>query len=137
MTTAAERIVTALSDGPTTARDLSQRIEGIGYANIRQNLVRLAKAGVVTKLRRGLYGLSGGEVAQEECDSGPRAGDRMADCDTRDGEARRPPVVTPKALPAPHTAKPIERAIAAAWSDFEALNNPLDHRAWATLGSPR
>ena len=56
MTDTTTAIVTALEDGPASARDLSQRLPD-SYANIRQILRRMAKAGTVTKLRRGVYAL--------------------------------------------------------------------------------
>jgi DNA-binding transcriptional ArsR family regulator len=59
VTGTAAAIVRALADGPSTARELSDRLDGVSYANIRQLLRRLTKAGVVTKLRRGLYGIGG------------------------------------------------------------------------------
>ncbi|MBF9057720.1 hypothetical protein HKCCSP123_00855 [Rhodobacterales bacterium HKCCSP123] len=132
VTKASDAIVTALNEGPATARDLSQRIEGVGYANIRQSLVRLAKAGVVTKLRRGLYGLTDSPAAQVDCDTVPNADADKADCDTG-----RAPLVTQEPRPSAYTLEHIERAIAAAWEDFEAMNDPMDPRAWATLDFSR
>lgn len=64
MTTATAAIVTALGSGPATARDLSQRLDGIGYANIRQALRRLSAAGTVTKVHRGLYAIGGSTAAE-------------------------------------------------------------------------
>ncbi|WP_396279575.1 type IV toxin-antitoxin system AbiEi family antitoxin domain-containing protein [Histidinibacterium aquaticum] len=57
MTNTATEIVTALENGPSTARELSHRLHRIGYANLRQALSRLAKSGIVIKLGRGLYAL--------------------------------------------------------------------------------
>jgi hypothetical protein len=101
MTASAAAIVTALGDGPATASDLSQRLDGISYANIRQQLRRLAASGIVTNLRRGLYAV--------DCDSGH--------CDN----APEPAVVTDEDWNA---------ALAAIWQDFEAQDDPHDERAW-------
>ena len=84
VTTATAAVVTALDEVPATARDLSQRLDGIGYANIRQALRRLAAAGTVTKLQRGLYAVDGG----------------AADCDAGTGECSAPEIVTPVPRPA-------------------------------------
>jgi hypothetical protein len=114
VTSTAAAIVTALVNGPATARDLSQRLDGIGYANIRQHLRRLAAAGVVTKRQWGVYGLPG-ESAITTSGS--------ADPTDETPAARAPvPVVTGEALAA---------ALADVWTGFEAQNNPHDERAWA------
>lgn len=110
MTTTTDAIVTALGEGPATARALSQRLDGIGYANIRQSLRRLAAAGTVTKIHRGLYTIGG----------------VVADCDQR----------APRSA-APHPRRDTRPAVdwtpalARVWADFEAMNNPRDPRAWA------
>lgn len=94
MTKAFDSTMTARNEGPATARDRSLRIEGVGYSSIRQSLVRRAKAGVVTKLRRGLYGVTESAVAQVECDTVSKARDDKADCDTG-----RAPLVTQEPRP--------------------------------------
>lgn len=117
MTKTSEAIVTALDGGPSTARDLSQNLQGISYANVRQTLGRLVKAGFVTKLGRGVYAL--------------------ADCDTGDCDKHVEPVVTPETAAPVVTHPPclddcdIRSAVAATWADFEAMNDPHDPRAWA------
>lgn len=50
------------------AREISQRLEGIGYAAIRQALSRLARAGIVTKPARGVYALDCDKPAALHCD---------------------------------------------------------------------
>lgn len=121
MTATAEKIVTALSEGPCTARGLSQRLDGIGYANIRQTLRRLAEAGIVTKHRRGLYGIG----CDLGCDTaGCDSHGTSTDCDSAPRQA------VPR-----HVDRLSEQrwaaALASVWADFEAQNDPLDERAWA------
>lgn len=108
MTKTADAIVTALSAGPATARDLSQRLHGIDYANVRQILSRLAKAGAVTKLARGLYAVG--------------AEQRVA---------TKPIVTPPRRIPAPWTDDEVRRTVAAAWANFHAMDDKDDPRAWA------
>jgi len=91
----------------------------------------LARSGVVTKLRRGLYGLSDGKAPAQVCAKATDADNDQADCDMGDCDTARAPVVTPEERPSPHSVEQIERAIAAAWTDFEAMNDPHDQRAWA------
>jgi DNA-binding transcriptional ArsR family regulator len=115
VTGTAAAIVTALADGPCcTARDLSQRLVAISYANIRQRLHRLAEAGIVTKLRRGLYGL--------DCDSG------------REGSAptvAKPDKPRPFASPRGYSPEQIAAAVARATAHFEAMNDMHRPEAWA------
>jgi hypothetical protein len=125
VTASAAAIVTALGNGPATARSLSQWLDGITYANIRQQLRRLAAAGVVTNPTRGVYALPGA------CDSGVgvaetsrrrevvRGGRTSRRRDLSTSHRRGVPVVTPEAW------------AAALWADFEAQDNPHDERAWA------
>ena len=129
MTNAADMIVTELQGGPASARELSQRLDGISYASIRQMLCRLAKAGVVTKIKRGVY--------------------QRAACDHRDCSEilhstileevrhakfkREPKWVVPKwpvDASRPSVVGGFQYALEMGWEDFEATNDPYDHRAW-------
>jgi len=120
--TGAAAIVTALGDGPATARELSQCLPGISYTNIRQLLRRLADAGAVTKLRRGLYSIGCDTVC---CDTPPPPMGRRAGDETAEAPAippRQQAIVTRAAWAA---------ALSRVRADFEAMNNPHDERAWA------
>lgn len=125
VTGAAAAIVTALGEGPCSALVLSQRLN-VTHANARQTLRRLADRGVVTKLRRGLYGLG--------CDSGH--------CDTTTSgsalKAAKPcaPIVTRKPWAGPpaarvYTEAVLANAVAGAWAHFEAMDDPMRQEAWA------
>ena len=109
MTKSTDLIVTKLAHGPATALDLSQNIDGISYASIRQILSRLARAGIVTRLKRGTYALDSDEAIAVE----PTA-----------------PAVT-KAAPANAAAyldrsMPVQHAqiLAQIFSDYRALDLP-------------
>lgn len=130
MTKAAKDIVTDLGSGPKTARELSQRLNGISYANIRQNLERMARAGIVTKLQRGLYGLTSGEAPEANCDAARVVSEGGADCDSRTGDTADRSALPSKLRPTPYHWEQIECAITAAWTDFEAMNYPFDPLAW-------
>lgn len=115
VTKAREAIVTELENGPASARDLSQRLDGVSYANIRQTLSRLVKAGIVTKLRRGLYALNcENPGVTNDCDDVPVSEKEERHCDKA--------IVTDQAVAA---------LIVTVWADFEAMNDPLDPRAWS------
>lgn len=156
VTGTAEVIVTALGSGPSTARDLSQRLSGIGYANIRQTLRRLALSGIVTNPRRGIYALADeydaaqerGEIRQngERSFSSPEklsATEVLPPKDLhearklRDAEAAEPGVIrraldgAPDGSAATYTTAQIDRAIAGAWAHFDAINDTRNQEAWA------
>ncbi|HUF56438.1 MAG TPA: winged helix-turn-helix domain-containing protein [Thermohalobaculum sp.] len=114
MTTATEAIVTALGEGPATARDLSQRLDGIGYANIRQGLRRLAAAGTVTKVQRGLYA-----VGAADCDASAPEPEPCERTSTQEAPHRRRVALT---------AEEWSQALASLWGDFDAMNDPFDPR---------
>lgn len=126
MTTATEAIVTALGEGPATARDLSQRLDGIGYANIRQALRRLAAAGTVTKVQRGLYA-----VGAADCHEGARKSVEFVPPSATGAPEPEPPVSARRKHRITLTAEEWSRALASVWADFDALNDPFDPRAWA------
>jgi DNA-binding transcriptional ArsR family regulator len=116
VTKTSELIVTELAEGPCTARDLSQRLELISHSNIRQTLLRLVKTGIVTKLRRGVYGI--------RCDIGAEV-----DCDTAAYCAVTDPIVTNLVLAA--TDCDMLSPVAAAFADYAALDDPSNPEAWA------
>ena len=124
MTKTADAIVTALSAGPSTARDLSQRLHGIDYANVRQILSRLAKAGIVTKPARGLYAVGDcDKVVLEERDEVHE--------DRRSIRAERSrPRASSQQLSQPPNERDL-RVVALAWANFHAMNDKDDPRAWA------
>lgn len=157
----ADLILAALVAGPATARELSQRIDGISYDNIRQLLTRMAKSGVVTKVKRGVYGLPAivTEVAAEGWHNfAPQEAKNCdmpigtADCDTDSKQSHCDnPVVTddcdtggcdkptaPKSgativTPWPGQAfseNAIRIGVAAAFADFNAMNDPHSPEAW-------
>lgn len=114
VTRTAAMIVTALGDGPCSALALSQRLPGLGHANARQTLRRMALAGVVTRLRRGLYGRSDSATT------------------TTNGSAQKAakpavPVVRRQA----YSPDQIAAAVAEAWAHFEAMDDPRRPEAWA------
>jgi hypothetical protein len=116
VTKATEAIVTVLGEGPCSALALSQRLTNVTHANARQTLRRLAEAGVVTRLRRGLYGLSDNPQCDTTSDGSPVSG------------AKPWPGPPPPCIP---TEAQIDAAIAGAWAHFEAMNDPLRLEAWA------
>ena len=118
VTSAKEAIVTALREGPSSARDLSHLLEGIGYDNIRQTLGRLAKSGVVTKLRRGIYALA-------DCDNGQC---ENSDCDNPAALIVTPEIVTPINE---RGDCDILSNVAAAFADYAALDDPRNPEVWA------
>lgn len=120
--------VAAASPWPASS---AAAIEGVvGYASIRQSLVRLATAGVVTKLRRGLHGLADRAADRVGCGTAPTAEDDKADCDSRSRDIGRALLATQDPGPSPYTMKKIEQAIAATSADFEATNAPYGVTAW-------
>lgn len=133
--------MTALGDGPATALDLSQRVAGVTYANARQILRRLAEAGVVTRLRRGLYAIDVGPIAEPSVvtSNGPVAATRSV-LETQSGtvettvsackaaENQRGGTPTERSR---NTNERINRAVAGAWAHFHAMNDIHDQDAWA------
>ena len=111
-----ELIVTEVAKGPCTARDLARRLEFISQSNIRQTLLRLVKAGLVTKLRRGVYEI--------RCDNGLED-----NCDTSGNCAVADPIVTNLVLAA--TDCDVQLPVAAVFADYAALDDPSNPEAWA------
>jgi DNA-binding transcriptional ArsR family regulator len=124
VTKTAEAIMTALLAGPSTARDLSHRLHGIDYANLRQTLSRLAKSGAVTKLARGLYAVGGCDEALIE------ASDEAQEVHgLRDAELSRLRPSSQQLVQRQPTKDDL-RIVALAWANFNAMNDPHDPRAW-------
>lgn len=151
MTDTAAAIVTALEDGPASARDLSQRLHGIGYPNIRQTLRRLSQRGIIAKASRGVYRLGHCDTAPATDRASPTLGSchneparapvhgksTPADCDRAGCDAVTVPVVTPAIVTGPVVTPrrfcsdaQIDAAIAGAWEHFERMNDPSDPAAW-------
>lgn len=146
VTGTAAAIVTALGEGPATARDLSQRLSGISYANLRQTLRRMASAGIVTNPQRGIYSLHSkrngesapGRNSRVVTDATPGKRARPSRCDTpRDegsaerAERQRGPSLRHNAQPSTYSGTQIDRAVAGSWAHFEALNDVRNQEAWA------
>ena len=102
VTGTAAAIVTALGEGPSSALDLSQRLSNVTHVNARQTLRRLAEAGIVTRLRRGLYAVSR-QIASDGPTSAkasvPKSAKPSAGCDGG-GPACVPSPVTTASAPA-------------------------------------
>lgn len=151
VTGTAAAIVTALGNGPCSALDLSQRIS-ITHANARQSLRRLSGAGVVTKLRRGVYALPDCDMAEmrlaEEYGDAQDRGEVARHGATEGGRGNQhgnvggPDVTTAADLGLRrdeiHDARRIgfdqaewSRRIAEVWAHFEAMNDPRRPEAWA------
>ena len=130
VTKTADAIVTALSAGPSTARDLSQRLHGIDYANVRQALSRLAKSGAVTKLARGLYSVGGCDEPVLEEGEAAKTGDGLQVARSLRDAARSRPRTSSQHMVQRQPTPDDLRVVALAWANFHAMNDPRDPRAW-------
>lgn len=129
MTNTAEKIVTELQNGPASARELSQSMTEISYANIRQILCRLFDAGTVTKLKRGVYQLASSD--RRNCSEvvhnsmmtegqSPKFTKVLVQASAKQRSAGF------RSVPVCH----LRDAVHEAWEDYYAMNDPFDYRAW-------
>ena len=129
MTNTAEMIVTELQNGPASARELSQRMNQISYANIRQILCRLFEAGTVSKLKRGVYQLASSDRrnCSEVVHNSTMTERQSPKFTTVLVQARaKQQAAGSRSVPACHLLDAVQEA----WEDYYAMNDPFDYRAW-------
>jgi DNA-binding transcriptional ArsR family regulator len=128
VTGTATRIVTALENGPASARELSQRLDGVGYANIRQTLRRLSQRGAITKAARGLYSLAHCDTAAAIKASGSCHDDpARASVHCNSAPAKKSATVAVRR----YTDAQIDAALRGAWEDYRRAGDIYDEIAWA------
>jgi hypothetical protein len=118
--------VTALENGPASAPELSQRLDGIGYANIRQTLRRLSQRGTIAKAARGLYSLAHCDTAAAIEASGSCHDDRArasVHCNSAPAEIATVAVRR-------YTDAHIDAVLRGAWEDYRRACDINDEAFW-------